>query len=145
MYRKVEQVLSPAEEFELSNGCKLAADNRWVQLAQLIPWSEFEQEYAQNFETEMGPPAKSFRLALGALIIKEKLGVSDRETVEQIRENPYLQYFIGQLSYSNEVPFDPSLLVHFRQRISAELVNQVNLEVVRRLREASRSDLGKKN
>jgi hypothetical protein len=123
----------------------LAADNRWVQLAQLIPWSEFEQEYAQNFETEMGPPAKSFRLALGALIIKEKLGVSDRETVEQIRENPYLQYFIGQLSYSNEVPFDPSLLVHFRQRISAELVNQVNLEVVRRLREASRSDLGKKN
>ena len=94
-----------------------------MQLAQLIPWSEFEQEYAENLGTEMGPPAKSFRLALGALIIKEKLGVSDRETVEQIRENPYLQYFIGQLSYSNEVPFDPSLLVHFRQRISAELVN----------------------
>ncbi len=123
----------------------MAADNRWVQLAQLIPWSEFEQEYAENFVPEMGPPAKSFRLALGALIIKEKLGVSDRETVEQIRENPYLQYFIGQLSYSNEVPFDPSLLVHFRQRISAELVNKVNLEVVRRLREAGCSDSEKKN
>ncbi len=145
MYRKVEQALLPAEEFELSNGCKLAADNRWVQLAQLIPWSEFEQEYAQNFGTEMGPPAKSFRLALGALIIKEKLGISDRETVEQIQENPYLQYFIGQSSYSNEVPFDPSLLVHFRQRISAELVNKVNRAVVRRLREASRSDSEKKN
>jgi len=76
----------------------LAADNRWVQLAQLIPWSEFEQEYAQNLGTEMRPPAKSFRLALGALIIKEKLGISDRETVEQIREKPYLQYFIGQSS-----------------------------------------------
>jgi hypothetical protein len=82
---------------------------------------------------------------LGALIIKEKLGISDRETVEQIRENPYLQYFIGQSSYSNEIPFDPSLLVHFRQRISAELVNQVNREVVRRLREAVRSDGEKKN
>jgi hypothetical protein len=34
-------------------------------------------------------------MELGALIIKEKLGVSDRETVEQIRENRYLQYFIG--------------------------------------------------
>jgi hypothetical protein len=33
-------------------------------------------------------------MALGALIIKEKLGISDRETVEQIRENPYLQYFM---------------------------------------------------
>jgi hypothetical protein len=145
MYRKVEQAPSPAEEFELSSGCKLAGDNRWVQLAQLIPWSEFEQEYAQIFGTEMGPPAKSFRLTLGALIIKEKLGVSDRETVEQIRENPYLQYFIGKLSYSNEVAFDPSLLVHFRQRISAELVNKVNLEVVRRLRETDCSDSEKKN
>ena len=72
----------------------------------------------------MGAPAKSFRLALGSLIIKEKLGISDRETVEQIRENPYLQYFIGELSYSNEAPFNPSLLVHFRQRISAELDQQ---------------------
>lgn len=34
-------------------------------------------------------------MALGSLIIKEKLGISDRETVEQIRENPYLQDFIG--------------------------------------------------
>jgi hypothetical protein len=47
-------------------------------------------------------------MALGALIIKEKLGISDRPRVEQIRENPYLQYFIGQVSYSNELPFDPS-------------------------------------
>jgi hypothetical protein len=73
MYRKVEQAPSPAEEFELSSGCKLAGDNRWVQLAQLIPWSEFEQEYAQIFGTEMGPPAKSFRLTLGALIIKAQI------------------------------------------------------------------------
>lgn len=50
----------------------------------------------------------------------------------------------GSLS-ANEIPFDPSLLVHFRQRISAELVNKVNREVVRRLREATRSDSEKKN
>jgi IS5 family transposase len=102
-------------------------------MAKLIPWSEFEAEYAQNLATEMGPPAKSFRMALGALIIKEKLGISDRETVEQIRENPYLQYFIGESSYSNKVPFDPSLLVHFRERIKGDIVNKINLEVVRRI------------
>ena len=39
--------------------------------------------------------SKPFRIALGALIIKEKLGISDRETIEQIREKPYLQYFLG--------------------------------------------------
>ncbi len=40
-------------------------------MAQIIPWSEFESEYAANFPTEKGAPAKSFRMALGALIIKE--------------------------------------------------------------------------
>ena len=114
MYRKAEFASSPPSEFEQPFGGRLSSDNRWVKMAELIPWSEFEAEYAENFPTDMGAPAKSFRMALGALIIKEKLGISDRETIEQIRENPYLQYFIGQSSYSNELPFDPSLLVHFR-------------------------------
>ena len=57
----------------------------------------------------MGAPAKPLRVALGALIIKEKLQISDREVVEQIRENPYLQYFIGLDGYKDKEPFDPSL------------------------------------
>ena len=36
----------------------------------------------------MGAPAKPFRMALGASNVKEKLGISDRKTVEQIKENP---------------------------------------------------------
>jgi len=87
---------APQSDFEFPFEGRLSADNRWVKMAELIPWSEFEEDYAENFPSEMGAPAKSFRMALGALIIKEKLGISDRETVEQIRENPYLQYFIGQ-------------------------------------------------
>lgn len=108
MYRKAELTSSHPSDFELPFEGRLSEDNRWVKMAQLIPWSEFESDYAKNFPTEMGAPAKSFRMALGALIIKEKLGISDIETVEQIRENPYLQYFIGQSTYSNEPPFDPS-------------------------------------
>ncbi len=132
---KAELAPLPPLDFELANGSKLSADNRWVKMAELIPWSEFESEYAENFPTVMGAPAKSFRMALGTLIIKEKLGISDRPRAEQIRENPYLQYFIGQVSYSNELPFDPSLLVHFRQRISWNLINKVNERMVKRMRE----------
>lgn len=58
-------------------------------LAQLIPWEELEEEYASLFSDRMGAPAKTFRMALGALIIKEKLNITDEETVEQIRETPY--------------------------------------------------------
>lgn len=137
MYQKVDPSGTAPESFEFPHGGKLASDNRWVMMAQLIPWLEFEAEYAQNFATSMGPPAKSWRIALGALIIKEKLGTSDSETVEQIRENPYLQYFIGLSCYSNEIPFDASLLVHFRKRISVNLINKVNQQMVKKIREAT--------
>jgi uncharacterized protein YggL (DUF469 family) len=79
-----------------------------------------------------------------AVIIKEKLGVSDRETVEQRRENPYLQYFIGQSSYSNELAFDSSLLVHFRQGISPNLINKVNERMVEKMREITERQNRKK-
>jgi IS5 family transposase len=76
VYRKVDPCGTAPESFEFPHGGKLASDNRWVMMAQLIPWSEFEAEYAQNFALSLGPPAKSFWMALGALIIKEKLGTS---------------------------------------------------------------------
>jgi hypothetical protein len=104
-------------------------------LATIIPWSEFEAEYAAIFTEQIGAPAKTFRMALGALIIKEKLGTSDRETVEQIRENPYLQYFIGMSAYSNKPPFDSSMLVHFPERIDINLVNKINQEIVKQVLE----------
>jgi IS5 family transposase len=135
MYRKNQKSSITPENFELSKQTRLSPDNRWVIMADLIPWEEFEEEYAQNFDEEMGAPAKPFRMALGALIIKEKLGTSDRETVEQIKENPYLQYFLGMSAYSNEELFDATMLVHFRKRISKNLVNKVNKRMVMRERE----------
>lgn len=139
MYRKEEQAQVSSEKFELPFEGKLSKDNRWVIMASLIPWLDFEEEYASMFSLEMGAPAKSFRMALGALIIKEKLGISDRETVEQIKENPYLQYFIGMSSYSNETVFDPSMLVHFRERIGVNLVNKVNQQMVKKMLEETSS------
>ncbi|EDX71076.1 hypothetical protein MC7420_4263 [Coleofasciculus chthonoplastes PCC 7420] len=132
MYRKVENAPREAEDFELPFEGKLSQDNRWVIMASLVPWEEFEEEYAQNFSAEMGAPALPFRVALGSLIIKEKLGISDRETVEQIKENPYLQYFIGQRHYSSEAPYDSSLLARFRERINVNLVNRINEKMVKK-------------
>lgn len=78
MYRHAESTPSTPAEFELGAAEQLSPDNRWVIMEQLIPWAEFEEEYAQKFSQEIGAPAKVFRVALGALIIKEILGVSDR-------------------------------------------------------------------
>jgi hypothetical protein len=70
-------------------------------------------------------------MALGALIIKEKLGTSDEETVEQIRENPYLQYFLGLSEYRDEAPFEASMMVHFRKRLNLEIIGRINEQVVK--------------
>jgi hypothetical protein len=71
-------------------------------------------------------------MALGALIIKEKLGTSDEETVEQIRENPYLQYFLGISEYSDKAPFEASMMVHFRKRLNLEIIGRINEQIVKR-------------
>ena len=138
MYRNTNKFQKEAENFELPFGGRLSGENRWVKLAKLIPWSEFETEYASQFSLKMGAPAKPFRMALGGLIIKERLGTSDEETVEQIKENPYLQYFLGLTEYTNEAPFEASMLVHFRKRLSRELVGRINEQIVLNRRQTAR-------
>ncbi|MEG4274719.1 MULTISPECIES: IS5 family transposase [unclassified Microcoleus] len=145
MYRKVDPSPNPPSNFDLPIAGKLSEDNRWVIMAKIIPWSEFEAEYAQNFTVSTGAPAKSFRIALGALIIKERLGTSDSETVEQIRENPYLQYFIGMTTYSDASPFDSSMFVHFRQRIGVNLINKINEKMVKEQTELPGEEVEKKS
>jgi len=48
-----------------------------------------------------------------------------------------MQYFIGQSSYSNELPFDPSSLVHFRQGISPSLIEKLNERLVKKMIETT--------
>ena len=131
MYRKEPKGQLSFEDFYLPFGGHLDKRNRWVRLASQIPWEEFEEEYALKFSSNgMGAPAKSFRIALGSELIKRKLDITDEEVVEQIRENPYLQYFLGMEGYRNEAPFDASMMTHFRERLTADMVNRVNEKVI---------------
>lgn len=131
MYQKKDR--DPAfSPLHICFGGKLRSDNRWVILADLIPWDEIEEKYASRLSMKKGRKAYSVRVALGACIIKEKLGISDEETVELIRENHYLQYFIGNESYRDEKPFDSSMMVHFRKRLSAEVIKELNDFIVER-------------
>ena len=53
-------------------------------------------------------------MALAALIIKSRLNLTDKGMVEQIKENPYLQFFIGLEAFEYAAPFDPSMMIYFR-------------------------------
>lgn len=76
-------------DFNQPLGLHMNPNNRWIKLADLIPWDEYEERYASRFTSTLGNAAKPCRMALGALIIQKKLGFSDRELVEEIAENPY--------------------------------------------------------
>jgi len=103
-------------DFYMPFSGKLNADNRWVKLAEIVPWQLAEQIYADAFCDDFGAPALSARMALGALLIKERERLTDRGTVEAIQENPYMQFFIGLEEFTEEPAFDASLMVDFRKR-----------------------------
>ena len=109
------------EGFTLPFGGQLNPNNRWVKWSNIIPWDELAECYYTTMDPRKGRPSKDARLVIGALLIKHKLTLSDKETVLQIRENPYLQYFVGFSSYQDKPPFAPSLFVDIRKRMGADV------------------------
>ncbi|WKJ90312.1 IS5 family transposase [Methylomonas montana] len=104
-------------EFDWPFETALDKHNRWVKLSECIPWDELAECYYQGMRADRGRPLKDARRVIGAVIIKHKLCLSDVETVQQIQENPYLQYFVGLPGYQAAAPFAPSLLVEVRKRM----------------------------
>jgi len=119
-------------DFYLPFNGKLNPENRWVILAKLTPWDVIKAHYQGELANSgMGAPAMNGRMAFGALIIKEKMGLTDIETVEQITENPYLQYFVGLHEYTDKPPFDSSMMVHFRARFKTSGLNDINEVIIK--------------
>ena len=126
MYRPESEQISVFENESFFQFQGLNPNNDWVRLAKLIPWAELERRYAQTFTSKLGNVGKPARMALGALIIKERYGFSDEDTVQEIRMNPYLQFFIGLPAFQHEAPFDASTMTLFRKRIPIDMLTDLN-------------------
>lgn len=123
--------------FETPFSQKLNAGNRWVIMAKALPWDEICNIYLkQTGISSTGRPPISPRVVIGSVIIKHICNLDDRETVAQITENMYMQYFLGYTSFSNEAPFDASLFVEFRSRMGKELINAINDRILSLHRDA---------
>jgi len=125
MYRSKNHQQLDFPDFYLPFNGHLDPENRWVALARLVPWELAEEIYHAELCQDSGQPIVPARVALGALLVKERLGLTDRETVETIQENPYLQFFLGMEEFSQERPFDASLMVDFRKRFGEEGIQRM--------------------
>jgi len=113
------------------SGTRIFSDNRWVKLAQIIPWDLVDKKYAENFVgKKTGNPAVESRMAFGSLIIKENLHLSDEDTVAMIAENPHCQYFIGMEEFLDKAPFDASKMTAFRKRFPPEAMAEINEAII---------------
>lgn len=104
----------------------LTSNNRWVKLSRLLPWDRMVSQYNKSFRSPEGRPPINGRIVLGAVIIKHMLKLSDREAIQQIRENVFMQYFLGYSSFTNEVPFSPTLFVEIRERLTLEVMGRIS-------------------
>ena len=130
MYKFKKEKQISFTDFNQPQGMQMNPNNRWVKKAAMIPWDTIEAEYAKLFPSHTGMPAKPLRTALGSLLIQKQYRFPDEELVEQIRENPYYQYFIGLPGYEDKIPFVPSLLVEFRKRLSEDVLNEINEMII---------------
>ena len=90
-----------------------------------------EAIYAETFKNEKsdGPRPISARIAFGSLHIQASECFTDEKTVENISENPYLQYFLGLHEFQAEPLVDPSMMTHFRKRFTADDIAKINEEL----------------
>jgi len=129
------------EGFESPFSRMLKSNNRWVVLAHKIPWDILVGVYLSRMgNANTGADGINPRVAIGSMIIKHMCDLSDRETVQQIQENIYMQYFLGYSSFCDEEPFDPSLFVDFRMRLGIAEINEINEKILASKRQDAKPD-----
>jgi IS5 family transposase len=123
--------ISPSQltlmSFETPFSEHLDASNRWVRLAIEIPWDSIVNVYLSKLNNHAtGASNINPRVILGALMVKHMQNISDEETIQLIRENVYIQYFLGFDSFTSKAPFDSSLFVEIRKRVGMVQLNRIN-------------------
>jgi IS5 family transposase len=91
-----------------------------VQLAEQIDWKFLDGRFGSVCSEGPGQPGLPTRLVAGLFILKHMHDLSDEVLCARWIENPYYQYFCGELSFRHKLPFDRSSMTRWRQRLGEE-------------------------
>jgi transposase, IS5 family len=95
-------------------------DHPLVRLARAIDWPFLDGRFASVCTSGPGQPPLPTRLVAGLFILKHLHDLSDEVLCARWLENPYYQFFCGELSFCHKLPFERSSLTHWRQRLGEE-------------------------
>ena len=122
---------------------RLNKDNRWIRLADSLPWDRIEREYNKRLRNQHGGAGnKPARMVVGALIVKHMMNLSDEDTILMIEENPYMQYLVGLTIYQTAPIFTPELLTVVRKRLGEDFFNEVTLMLEKRGESGDKDGVG---
>ena len=92
-------------------------EHELYQLAERIDWEEIERDLTEYYCIDNGRPSIPIRKIVGVVLLKRMFNESDESVVDRWRENPYWQYFCGEVHFQHQWPFDPTELIKFRKRM----------------------------
>jgi IS5 family transposase len=93
-----------------------------VRLAGEIGWDFLAGRFSSMCRVGPGQPPLPTRLVAGLFILKHTHNFSDEALCDRWVENPYFQYFCGEVVFRHELPFDRSSLTRWRQRLGEEQI-----------------------
>jgi len=91
-----------------------------VLLSKKINWEQLESELGIYYCDDNGRPSIPIRTIAGIVLLRRMFDESDESILDRWVENPYWQYFCGEIYFQHDPPFDRTELIKFRKRIGEE-------------------------
>jgi IS5 family transposase len=85
-----------------------------------INWEQLESGLSVYYCEDNGRPCIPIRTIAGIVLLKRLFDESDESVLDRWVENPYCQYFCGEVYFCHQLPFDRTELIKFRKRIGEE-------------------------
>ena len=95
------------------------------QLSERINWEEIEHDLSEYYCVDNGRPSVPIRKIVGVILLKRMFNESDESVVDRWKENPYWQYFCGEVNFQHHWPFDPTDLIKFRHRMGEKGMERI--------------------
>ncbi len=105
--------------FEVALVNLIDMNHELVILSKRIDWTGIENDF-KIYYTDFGRPSIPIRKMVSCILLKQLYNLSDENFVERWKENPYWQYFSGEVNFQKSKPFEPSEFSHFRKRTGKE-------------------------
>jgi IS5 family transposase len=103
-----------------------------VLLSRRINWDSLESDLGEFYCGDNGRPGIPIRTIAGIVLLKWMYNESDESVLGRWVENPYWQYFCGEVYFRHELPFDRTELIKFRKRIGekgSELLLKMSVQL----------------